>query len=919
DRPLIMWLDEADAYLSELLRREGRGDFSSTPCACGSNAAHAQYRCEDCYGDRLYCERCTVRFHQKLPLHRIKRWSGLFFERVSLKSMGVRVQLGHEPGEVCRNPKTAAGDDFVVLDVLGIHEVGLDFCGCDLARPHHKQLLRLGWFPATSVNPKTAATFRLLEVFHTLSNQSKVSGWEYYCALAQRTDNTGTKPPKDRYRAFMMMIRQWRHLKMMKRAGRGNVEGGIGAAEQGSCVVECPACPQPGKNLPNDWETDPPARRYVWLYRLHLAIDANFRLKRKKVSNDAVDPSLNKGCAYVVEETAYKDHIAKFDNQRTDPTQSCNNHDAVKLATLKGGAGLAASGVATVDCARHDMKRPCSTGDLQKGERYVNIDYLGNSSLQQNTPIDIAASYDISCQYSRKFDERFDNYGFDVSRHDITWGIPKFHINAHQEKCRADYNWHFLPWSARLDGEGVERNWGKSNPAAASTKEMGPGSRRDFLDDMFSHHNWVKVSNLAMTLLKKMKKAVPERDTQIIAFQEYNSAFAPATTEQWRLAVEAWEADSTKPNPFLLKRPVITQASIKRQIAEADAQQLKDGTAAALHEKLSASGVVIAGLEIEEHQRRLRSDYAELSAHPTDLQRARLQERQNQLRRKIDAWADIQQLYMPGVAAHRERLMSQSDTAALSYNIPLLLPSAATGLLSFPAAMLEHEWSLRHAQAHEALSDLRGHLEVRSHLYKVKDRFVRGQRANTRAHTIIKTVNAKIAADAARYRIAYHCMYVLSAPLAKSNWQDGLRNLTDADIRHVTESDDSQSEGRRKISWIWNAGAPSNSPGEIDALQDTLRVEWCKARARARRWAEEVELLQEEMRRVVLYHDWASRQWLERVDANTAQSSDYRDGANAYAYRQSAVRAWMRDFCHHSWRYVPDWVNLGEASLEETL
>lgn len=65
----------------------------------------------------------------------------------------------------------------------------------------------------------------------------------------------------------MMMIRQWRHLKMMKRAGRGNVEGGIGAAEQGSCVVECPACPQPGKNLPNDWETDPPARRYVLVPR----------------------------------------------------------------------------------------------------------------------------------------------------------------------------------------------------------------------------------------------------------------------------------------------------------------------------------------------------------------------------------------------------------------------------------------------------------------------------------------------------------------------------------------------------------------------------------------------------------------------------------------------------------------------------
>lgn len=111
--------------------------------------------------------------------------------------------------------------------------------------------------------------------------------------------------------------------------------------------------------------------RSSWLYRLYVAIDANFRLKRKKVSSDAVDPSLNKGCAYVVEETAYKAHLAQFDDLQNEATENCNNHDAVKLATLKGAAGLAASGVATVDCARHDMKRPCSTGDLQKGERCV--------------------------------------------------------------------------------------------------------------------------------------------------------------------------------------------------------------------------------------------------------------------------------------------------------------------------------------------------------------------------------------------------------------------------------------------------------------------------------------------------------------------------------------------------------------------
>ncbi len=119
--------------------------------------------------------------------------------------------------------------------------------------------------------------------------------------------------------------------------------------------------------------------------------------------------------------------------------------------------------------------------------------------------------------------------------------------------------------------------------------------------------------------MKKIKKAVPERDAQVLAFQEYTSALPEETTERWRVAVENWERDPTKPNPFYLNRPgmrssphvcfpylhlhaVITQAAIKLQISEADARELQDGKAAALHEKLSAGGVVMVGIEIEDHQ-----------------------------------------------------------------------------------------------------------------------------------------------------------------------------------------------------------------------------------------------------------------------------------------------------------------------------
>lgn len=56
----------------------------------------------------------------------------------------------------------------------------------------------------------------------------------------------------------MRMARMWTHLKMLKRFGRGHDPRGVKATEPGSCAVLCPACPHPGKNLPEGWKDAPP-------------------------------------------------------------------------------------------------------------------------------------------------------------------------------------------------------------------------------------------------------------------------------------------------------------------------------------------------------------------------------------------------------------------------------------------------------------------------------------------------------------------------------------------------------------------------------------------------------------------------------------------------------------------------------------
>lgn len=131
-----------------------------------------------------------------LTRYRDQSWNGRYFERVTLKSLNLRIQLGHRIGESCPVPQSASEDSFVVIDTHGVHEVGLDFCGCGCSGTKIQQLLRYRLFPATVQNPTTAATFRALHHFQLLSFETKCSAYDYFQTLLRETDNTGLSTQK---------------------------------------------------------------------------------------------------------------------------------------------------------------------------------------------------------------------------------------------------------------------------------------------------------------------------------------------------------------------------------------------------------------------------------------------------------------------------------------------------------------------------------------------------------------------------------------------------------------------------------------------------------------------------------------------------------------------------------------------------
>ncbi|KAH9479046.1 hypothetical protein JR316_0007621 [Psilocybe cubensis] len=717
---------------------------------------------------------------RKTHLH----WTGTYFRRISSKSLGLRIQLGHGNG-ICEVPIPAFNDSFVIISVNGIHEVALDYCGCTMAQSRPTQLLRARLFPSTVSDPKTAATFEVLEYFQMLSFNTKSSGFEFYQTLSRLTDNTGTKSPPDRYPVFMRIVREWRHVRLLKRMGRGHAESGVQGTKEGECAVLCPACPHPGINIPEDWKERPESEQ--WIYSLFVGIDANFQLKRMNVSNDNRDPPLNHGYAYMVEGRKFREYLNIYDSKIPDEKSNCNNHDAIKSASIRGGKGAAASGLGTVECSRHDMKRPVSVGDLQKGERYVL---------------------------------------------DIVYLVPKFHLPAHIPKCQTSFLFNLTPRVGRTDGESPERGWSSANGVASSTKEMGPGSRSDTLDDHFGDYNWRKIIGIAETFVRKAKEAIAAREEHVEAFIEFDAALPVEATTEWTRLCQAWEQDPSQINPYVIpkakgKGATVTERDVRLKLAAEDAASLARGDTVQLHDDISPSLLIYQGLQFEELQHRIAHDSSKLGLHATSLQQSKVLERSNSLRRRIDAWISVQHLYMPVVASLRSRDDAGATDPVAVQDMKLFLPSFNTNTLQCSHLLLKCEWEYRYAQADETPTSLRALLLLRSHMYKSKYRHFRGQRMQTRSQKLLSDVQDKINYLVKTYRRIYTALENLSPSLIETSWRTVYRLLLDEDVAGLTSMDDFGSEGRKQLSWIWKV---QGTGADADACtQAGMQITGCKS------------------------------------------------------------------------------------------
>ncbi len=284
-------------------------------------------------------------------------------------------------------------------------------------------------------------------------------------------------------------------------------------------------------------------------------------------------------------------------------------------------------------------------------------------------------------------------------------------------------------------------------------------------------------------------------------------------------------------------------------------------------------------------------------------------EKRHALHRRILLWREVQLAYMPFVAPLLVKTGSMTlgtdddiSDSVLSESIPLYLPSSLPPNQHHLSSLIDKEFRLRKAQADEALEDIRRGRRMITGLVQFKKLNISGagNAPNTRMRALYDSIQGRIQRAANTYRTAYTALLALEPD---GTWKSRFQVLNTEDIRGPgRQSDDPTPNSRYQVSWIWLVGKTSHHSDSVEEeFDDVMRVEWAKTKARYDRWNEEYQLLQEEMRRTVVYLEWRARWWRNQISRRVTDDAVLAQGLHAYAKRQAYQMDMLAASCVKKW------------------
>ncbi|KAF8141809.1 hypothetical protein EV363DRAFT_1151130 [Boletus edulis] len=727
---LSEWIPHRSTYLSILLQLECLPEFLEKCSLCLQ--ANSEIRCLCCFGHQAWCPPCA--------------------------DLGFTLNLGH-CGDVCPHA-TPPGDQLTVVDSAGIF--------------------------VHLVRPQTVFTFAVLDEFLIDALECKTSASSFYFKLRRLTNNAFPDSVPDHYHELMRVSRMWRDLINRKRVGIGH--GPEREPVEGELAIFCPACPQPGVNLPLEWDK-----------------------KYDRLPQD--DIPLSDGLAYMVTNQLYQNHVENAANN--DERSTCQNHRAVN-ETNTSNTHLRATGVGATACARHGCFVPHSVVDFYKGEQHKNIDYsicqavnYKSDGIQKAIII-----YDVACQWCKNFAIRVDrNPGLSLpDEMEIVAAIGKFHLSAHKIYCFPRYSLMFLKGARHIDGEILETLWAAFNKISPSARSMSLAHRQELYDDHMRDSNWKKLiltSSIEKTLSRKLKLAMQDVDETKVPFEELTPSMAEihlSLLQSNTRAVQSLDSIS-----WLIERISIEDAhnpTASQKVAIIKKRQK-------LHARIvkfnQMAGNFMANSELETCF--ITKDVLLFCPEKEgDTLNAEEKER----------------IFWEVHPNDSEYEFQEDDSETLAEELSLLMPSSLR-LISLKEAgggnLINEEVQLRIGQANDCLERLRTHLGHRSIIFRLHLRSSTSVRSDTRSKQDLRRATWKINQDVQGYHRARESLIHLDASQDTIKQYQAIKPDQLGVSKDITE-ENRYGQGSDALPWFWRMG----------------EVSWLKARARYHRWQEELEM-----------------------------------------------------------------------------
>jgi hypothetical protein len=231
-------------------------------------------------------------------------------------SAGHDIGIGAGPG-----PVNVPHPAIRVVHSNGLHHIGMVTCVCHGENNLHLDLFAAQLLPASFKRIRTLFTAQVLDMFRLCNLELKASAYQFYQLLRRLTSPMAPADVLNLYREFRRMSRIWRWIKKLKWAGYAGGNKSVKKVKPGELTIYCPACPQPGVNIPDNWKDD----SAKWVYKRIFVADGNFKADHVRQKNEVDDVWLSEGSGMIPQRQEYLTFLATAIERLTVSIQLSRN------------------------------------------------------------------------------------------------------------------------------------------------------------------------------------------------------------------------------------------------------------------------------------------------------------------------------------------------------------------------------------------------------------------------------------------------------------------------------------------------------------------------------------------------------------------------------------------------------------------